>query len=288
MNWFKGRKLVDILQTNSSKVVDENGEPMLVYRGQDWSEDENGKMTSGLFVSLDRDFAEGYGEVMPLFVRSINPFNGEKDAESLRPFVEENFDAITKEYDEFFDEGEGYEDSESLMNALKENWWIAYEQSDILRNEIIKRGYDSIYIREDADNIWLSAPNQVKSATANNGDFSSDNPDIRFSITPATQLRKKGLAESLTEEQIADMANSAYMLMDTETRRGIAMATTMSGMDASIVEALLRKAVTMVDANDEDITSDTGAAGFSIKSAYIRGLCLRKRLPRKNSQNSRW
>lgn len=178
----KDSRLWKLLQKNYSKIVDENGEPMVVYRGQDWSEDANGKMTSGLFVSLDRDFAEGYGEVMPLFVRSINPFNGEKDAESLRPFVEENFDAITKEYDEFFDEGEGYEDSESLMNALKENWWIAYEQSDILRNEIIRRGYDSIFIREDADNIWLTDSNQIKSATENNGEFSRENDDIRFSV----------------------------------------------------------------------------------------------------------
>lgn len=178
----KDSRLWKLLQKNYSKIVDENGEPMVVYRGQDWSEDANGKMTSGLFVSLDRDFAEGYGEVMPLFVRSINPFNGEKDAESLRPFVEENFDAITKEYDEFFDEGEGYEDSESLMNALKENWWIVYEQSDILRNEIIRRGYDSIFIREDADNIWLTDSNQIKSATNNNGEFSRENDDIRFSV----------------------------------------------------------------------------------------------------------
>lgn len=178
----KDSRLWKLLQKNYSKIVDENGEPMVVYRGQDWSEDANGKMTSGLFVSLDRDFAEGYGEVMPLFVRSINPFNGEKDAESLRPFVEENFDAITKEYDEFFDEGEGYEDSESLMNALKENWWIAYEQSDILRNEIIRRGYDSIFIREDADNIWLTDSSQIKSATENNGEFSRENDDIRFSV----------------------------------------------------------------------------------------------------------
>ena len=176
----------------NNKIVDENGEPMVVYRGQNWDK-KDGKMTSGLFVSLDEDFAEGYGDVKPLFIMSVNPFNGEKDAESLRQFVEENFDELQAEYEEFFDEGEGYEDVDSLMNALKENWWIAYEYSDTLRNEIIRRGYDSIFIREDADNIWLTSPDQIKSADPftfdDNGNliplserFNTESDDIRFRI----------------------------------------------------------------------------------------------------------
>lgn len=179
---------------NASKIVDENGEPMVVYRGQNWDK-QDGKMTSGLFVSLDEDFAEGYGDVKPLFVRSVNPFNGEKDAESLRQFVEENFDELQAEYEAFFDEEEGYEDVDSLMDALNENWWIAYEYSDILRNEIIRRGYDSIFIREDADNIWLTSPDQIKSAEPftfdDNGNliplserFNTESDDIRFRISP--------------------------------------------------------------------------------------------------------
>lgn len=178
----------------NNKIVDENGEPIVVYRGQNWDK-QDGKMTSGLFVSLDEDFAEGYGDVKPLFVKSVNPFNGEKDAESLRQFVEENFDELQAEYEEFYDEGEGYEDVDSLMDALNENWWIAYEYSDILRNEIIRRGYDSIFIREDADNIWLTSPDQIKSAEPftfdDNGNliplserFNTESDDIRFRISP--------------------------------------------------------------------------------------------------------
>ena len=142
----------------------------------------SGGPTSGLFVSFDEDFSEGYGEVKPLFVRSVNPFNGERDAEHLRQFIEENFDELNGEYEELFDDEGGYEDVESLTNALKENWWSAYEYSDTLRNEIIRRGYDSIFIREDADNIWLTHSNQIKSATENNSEFSRENDGIRFSV----------------------------------------------------------------------------------------------------------
>lgn len=199
----------------NNKIVDENGEPMVVYRGQNWDK-RDGKMTSGLFVSLDEDFAEGYGDVKQLFVRSVNPFNGEKDAESLRQFVEENFDELQAEYEEFFDEGEGYEDVDSLMNALKENWWIAYEYSDTLRNEIIRRGYDSIFIREDADNIWLTSPDQIKSADPftfdDNGNliplserFNADNDDIRFRISKENAtFADNGISENrLDGEQLA-------------------------------------------------------------------------------------
>lgn len=199
----------------NNKIVDENGEPMVVYRGQNW-DNKDGKMTSGLFVSLDEDFAEGYGDVKPLFVMSVNPFNGEKDAESLRQFVEENFDELQAEYEEFFDEGEGYEDVDSLMNALKENWWIAYEYSDTLRNEIIRRGYDSIFIREDADNIWLTSPDQIKSADPftfdDNGNliplserFNTDNDDIRFRISGKNAtFADNGISENrLDGEQLA-------------------------------------------------------------------------------------
>lgn len=206
---------------NASKIVDENGEPIVVYRGQNWDK-KDGKMTSGLFVSLDEDFAEGYGDVKPLFVRSVNPFNGEKDAESLRQFVEENFDELQAEYEEFYDEGEGYENVDSLMDALNENWWIAYEYSDIIRNEIIRRGYDSIFIREDADNIWLTSPDQIKSATNNNGSFDPNDPDIRYRVVPGGEsmaeraYRESGAFSFTGSERINSIDDVAFIFRELE------------------------------------------------------------------------
>lgn len=213
---------------NASKIVDENGEPMVVYRGQNWDK-QDGKMTSGLFVSLDEDFAEGYGDVKPLFVRSVNPFNGEKDAESLRQFVEENFDELQAEYEAFFDEEEGYEDVDSLMDALNENWWIAYEYSDILRNEIIRRGYDSIFIREDADNIWLTSPDQIKSAEPftfdDNGNliplserFNTESDDIRFRISPEQDQEFRKSYEDGDVAKAIEMLDAAAIAAGYDTK----------------------------------------------------------------------
>lgn len=212
----------------NNKIVDENGEPMVVYRGQNWDK-QDGKMTSGLFVSLDEDFAEGYGDVKPLFVRSVNPFNGEKDAESLRQFVEENFDELQAEYEAFFDEEEGYEDVDSLMDALNENWWIAYEYSDILRNEIIRRGYDSIFIREDADNIWLTSPDQIKSAEPftfdDNGNliplserFNTESNDIRFRISPEQDQEFRKSYEDGDVAKAIEMLDAAAIAAGYDTK----------------------------------------------------------------------
>ena len=54
---------------NSSKVVDENGEPLVVYRGTTTST----KNVSGLWLSKSKSYAEGFGDVMQYFVKIIEP-----------------------------------------------------------------------------------------------------------------------------------------------------------------------------------------------------------------------
>lgn len=164
---------------NASKVVDENGEPLVVYRGQDWKEND---YVPGDFVSTEELFAEGYGDVEAVFVNSRKPFNGVEDAEQLRDFIKENEEALIEEYDYFFEGDGGYTSADEIMDALKENWWIAYEQSEIVASEISKRGYDSIWIQEDGvDNIWLRGAS-MKSATINNGNFDAGDSRINFQV----------------------------------------------------------------------------------------------------------
>jgi len=54
---------------NSSKVVDENGEPLVVYRGTT-STTQN---VSGLWLSKTKRYAESFGDIMEYFVKIINP-----------------------------------------------------------------------------------------------------------------------------------------------------------------------------------------------------------------------
>lgn len=76
LNGYKGKKLLEVLQTNSSKVVDENGEPLVVYHGTDNSftvfdsEKSDEEHTSFYFTDNSR-MASSYtssGKVMEAFL----------------------------------------------------------------------------------------------------------------------------------------------------------------------------------------------------------------------------
>ena len=95
----KDTKLVSLLQTNSSKVVDENGEPRVVYHGttndietRTWngktksydtthepftvfSRTPNGEKSAGFFFNSDADNAYGYGyNTYDVFLNMRNPY----------------------------------------------------------------------------------------------------------------------------------------------------------------------------------------------------------------------
>lgn len=86
----KDKRLFSILQANSSKVVDENGEPLVVYHGtrEDFTVFDLGKALSGrAFWFADRNAQEynlveycGQGmedlRLMPLFANIKNPAEG--------------------------------------------------------------------------------------------------------------------------------------------------------------------------------------------------------------------
>lgn len=61
---IKDKRLISILQVNSSKVVDENGEPQVVYYGSDiafteFKPFEDGALGKGMYFSESRVYAKG-------------------------------------------------------------------------------------------------------------------------------------------------------------------------------------------------------------------------------------
>lgn len=58
----------------SSKVVDENGEPLVVYRGTR----NNTQNVSGFWLTKSKQYAEGFGEVKEYFVKISNPMSEEE------------------------------------------------------------------------------------------------------------------------------------------------------------------------------------------------------------------
>ena len=135
---------------NASKVVDGNGEPLVVYHGtgarfSEFSYDELGSREGSFFFAQNLEDAQGYasGIVMPVFLNLRNPI-------SFNDIPAEVFDST--------------EDKAGMVEWSKQN------------------GYDGWMT--DMDTGWgeLSAfyPSQVKSAISNSGAFSPETGNIYF------------------------------------------------------------------------------------------------------------
>lgn len=191
---------------NASKVVDENGEPKVMYHGTQGNFTEfdiknlskntgnEGFYGSGFYFS-NLDEASKYGpNVFGVYLNLKNPlFNTQED---LAQFAE----------DIGFPEGEEI----SIVDDLTEDGLEGAEFTRML----VERGYDGVIASEDmlGDNIEIVAfnPNQIKSATDNAGTFDDSNPDIRYSRAAGMndQIDPRNIArESMT--RIYDWASSA-------------------------------------------------------------------------------
>lgn len=138
-----------------SKVVDEDGKPLVVYHGTTTPTEFSSFASStagspfgkrrGIWTAEDPEEASAYayhvpgsgrGRVFPVFLSIKNP---------------------------------------ARVRDLS--------RADIERLE--SEGYDGALIESDAGRIWVAfRPEQIKSATGNRGTFDPKNPDIRFSVAP--------------------------------------------------------------------------------------------------------
>lgn len=180
---------------NASKVVDENGEPMVVWHGRSTEFNtfekkegvrfimglEDKVKAEGFFFSPDKGLAEefasnssrhrgGKANVVPCFLNIRRPM-----------------DLTGEDYDRIYEDVTGWEYIVG-MDAQDNLWGIMDEEG--MADKIKEKGYDGAIFVEEVDDSYeptkisycaLDA-NQIKSAENNNGDFSADNNDIRFSL----------------------------------------------------------------------------------------------------------
>ena len=193
-----------------SKVVDANGDPLVVYHGTDQDfpvfKTKNGLIVSGSYFANDVETANYFaGEqaganVMPVFLSIKNPATPDDLARLAG-------DARTPR---------------QLTAVLKKN------------------GFDGYIIETGPENKYYVAfePTQIKSATGNVGTFDVTNPDIRFSqrvpklepkdvLKPSTlaaaeaaiaKYKKAEAPDTLTAKQRADGAATLQPLFDAATR----------------------------------------------------------------------
>lgn len=206
LSLFKDKRLLSILQTNSSKVVDENGEPLVVYHGTNnyeesrkWNNEtrtydkEYTPFTvfktqydeqTGHFFNSDKSNAEGYG--FTLYETFIN---------LKKPLV---IDAKGFPYSQIAYNGETKDTYEWTEYAKKNGY-----DGVIFRN--VRDGVDYSDMQFSTDEYVALKSNQIKSATENNGDFSIYSNDIRYrkaeSESSTNQDGKEKVALSAVNER---------------------------------------------------------------------------------------
>ena len=170
----KDKRLLSILQTNSSKVVDENGEPMVVYHGtladglRQFSTDFIGSRYSydekGFFFISNRRIANDY---------SISEFNASRRGEVIDAYVSLRNPLVVN--------SEWCKKNGLGSNVFKDNdvieFWDNYQSLMIEESE---RNDGVIVTDGETSMVVAFFPNQIKSATENSGNFSTQNDDIRY------------------------------------------------------------------------------------------------------------
>lgn len=168
----------------ASKIVDEDGRPLVVYHGtdSDFTVFDSTKSRSrmdiqGSFFSPWEDDAMGYGGKVGAYYLNIkNPADERTAYRALRRFQGQN------------------------------------EPGKKAREYLISLGYDGV--DNNGEEYIAFYPEQIKSATENTGAFDRSNPDIRYSMPGTTQLDlevKRILAErgDKTDDEIRLEINQA-------------------------------------------------------------------------------
>jgi hypothetical protein len=177
-------------EVQSSKVVDENGEPLVVFHGtvgDDFTsfnplairKDENRRtaIDSGIFFTENKDFANMYanrfnkegGKVIPVFL-DIKDIWKHTDTDAIR-----NLEYAYE--DKYHEDLSGY-----LKDKAKQGSWYAVEGITQQLSDI--GGYDGIELYEnDKKTFMVFNPNQAKSAIGNSGAFSPDDNSLTKSKT---------------------------------------------------------------------------------------------------------
>lgn len=209
-------EIINSTLNNASKVVDENGEPLVVYHGSEedfdvfdisfFGKTDMGDRGRGFYFTPDKDVAEKYGvNVKSYFLNIKVPYNGNQEVYLNRDKSKEE---IIKQHDEFINmrisksikdiKKQRYSSKSLLFDKLN----LSDTSTDSEIETAVRNYYNNMYSNRfrlgnfettdgymrDIENPYNSYeivafnPNQIKSATDNTGIFSKENDDIRYSL----------------------------------------------------------------------------------------------------------
>jgi len=186
----------------ASKVVDEDGKPLVAYHGTG-TKFEEFKYWRPNFFSLDKAYAEMYadkgttakkkGFVMPVFLRMERPFDTSRDAEAVRVYNDEFLPMFRKivgdaEADRVprirLGEGVSFIVADDVWAFLRDRWRLGDHTFDGLL--VDEGGFDEAWAQVSRTKVDPRAkfalvplfPTQIKSATKNEGTFTPNDPNI--------------------------------------------------------------------------------------------------------------
>ena len=187
-----------------SKVVDENGQPKVVYHGTQsepfytFQRPEKRRGVDlygpGFYFTTHQKTLDTFGNrIMPVYLRIENPVKGM----SMTPTqIRKFWDAIrVVKFPNGYDATEDHAHIRERMLADPANAFShivnnvsVYFNAEDARQAILAAGIDGVIIPANAlgmDEYVVFDPHQIKSATENVGTFDSDNADIRYNPSSA-------------------------------------------------------------------------------------------------------
>jgi hypothetical protein len=195
---------------NASKVVDSNGEPLVVYHATnnkfwEFSKEKQvvGYYGKGYYFSSSLEKAKDYGKrVIPAFlnIKSVFELSDETPQELLNELAEADIDV------------EDLGDDNDIEQRSKRTFGYASQNSDIFIANLMKNGFYGIKMDYDLESkiyfFIAFEPNQIKLADGSNTTFDSNNPDIRFD--EGGLIAPNGKSSNLTPEQYKLVRTPAF------------------------------------------------------------------------------
>ena len=224
---------------NISKVVDENGEPLVVYHGTKYTEefyqfdleaisDENVK---AFFFSKGYEHAKRYtfstGSVKAFFLKAIKLFDPKSlsmsESKKIRSilnesvvedFIEYNYLDGLEEWKSKYDSNMSDEDFLFYILTNTDSSWGVVELQ-VFQDYLKSKNYDGFITYEQVTNESIPninyavfESNQIKLADGTNTTFDGNNPDIRFA--KGGLIAPNGNESNLTPEQYKLVRTKAF------------------------------------------------------------------------------
>lgn len=144
-----------------SKVVDENGQPLVVYHGTNADFDifskEKIKRGTGFWFSSNKEMSKEYGDIKEFYLSVKNPIDVNKNRNDFIRLAKEAMPEIPNDVSEHY----------IITDALGSTAFKEYLQN---------KGYDAISL---GDSYVVFEPNQIKSVN-NRGTFDTSNDNIYY------------------------------------------------------------------------------------------------------------